>query len=329
MSTYFVTNRVFRGGGFVDVPTPDGKVRVRRSDDSYDENFAHFQEVTADKAIKSMLQESKDLAAGKHDPLIVAFIHGFNNNIESALASTALIGKGLAANGVRAVMVCFSWPSDGQLWEYLSDQGDAKRSVPAMMRILDYLDRARDPRLCEVNVCVIAHSMGNLVLREGMTAFARRLGYPQFQPYLTEVLMVAADVDSDSLAQGGSGRGITSLSRRVTAYYSRYDDTLSVSRYGKHWGAARLGRNGPSDYDRLPRNVAAVDCTEVVQPTVGGIAGKVEELMKVHSAYWENPLWQKDAAFTLRSIDRKVITTREAHPELRGYPDAAYRLKPG
>ncbi len=324
MSTYFVTNRVFSKGRFTDVPTHDGSVRVRRSDTAYDEDFSHFQDIKPADAIKSMIAESKALAGGSHAPLVVAFIHGFNNNVASALHSTSLIGKGLSANGVNVVMVCFSWPSDGQLWEYLSDQGDAKRSVPAMMRILDYLDRARDPRLCEVNVCAIAHSMGNLVLREGMTAFARRLGYPHFQPYLTEVLMVAADVDSNSLVEGGSGRGITSLSRRVTVYYSRHDDTLSVSRYGKHWGAARLGRNGPSDYDKLPRNVAAVDCTDVVKPTVGGLVGNVQELLKVHSAYWENSQWQRDAALTLKSVDRKVMPTRTPKPD---FPEASYVLK--
>jgi esterase/lipase superfamily enzyme len=199
------------------------------------------------------------------------------------------------------------------------------RSVPAVMRMLSFLDRWRNPQQCQVNFSVIAHSMGNLVLREGLFGFAKRLGFPEFMPYLTEVLMVAADVDSDSLVAGGTGRGITSLSRRVTVYYSRHDNTLSVSRFGKHWGEARLGRNGPNAWALLPRNVVGVDCTDVVAPVAHDVLNRtLEELFAVHSAYWDNDQWESDAAQTLRSVDRAVIDTREPVPELS---ESAFRLK--
>ena len=326
MSTYLLTNRVPRRGSFTQQPTADGSVTVLRSEAPRARTLGQFERITARAAIAGMLSEAKAQATGAHSPMLVVFIHGFNNDVDSALASVADIGDGLQTHGLRPVMACFSWPSDGQLWEYLSDQGDAQRSVPAVMRLLAYLDRARDPRLCEVNVHVVAHSMGNFLLREGLAAFARRLGYPAKQPYLTEVAMVAADVDADTLAQGGSGFGITSLARRVTAYYSRHDNTLSVSRYAKHWGSARLGRNGPADWSRLPPNVVAVDCTEVVKPIASNVLQMTaDELFKVHSSYWQNARWLRDLAQTFTSVDRAVVDTRRSRPDVHA---ASYALVP-
>ena len=47
-------------------------------------------------------------------------------------------------------------------------------------------------------------------------------------------------------------------------------------------------------------------------------------MLGVHSAYWKDDVWLKDAAETLRSTDRKQIDTRCPDPHLG---DSAFRLK--
>ena len=328
MPTYYVTNRVHSADGSVQ-PSVDGAVTVKRSPHDFDPALANFADVASvtGATMAQMVKEAQAMATASHVPMIVVFIHGFNNDPDAALASTSLAGLGLAANDVKPLMICFDWASNHEVWQYLTDEGDAVRTVPAVMKMLDFLHTYRDPANCPVNVNVIAHSMGSFVLMQSLKAFAGRLGNPAFLPYLNEVLLVAADIDSNALSAGGPGAGITCLSRRVTVYYSRWDNTLAVSRWAKHFGTARLGRNGPGGFASLPRNVAAVDCTDVVQPVAKPqdiVDVNIQALLEVHSSYWRDAQWDMDAARTLQSLDRTVML--ETRKPLPPFQDMSFRL---
>lgn len=145
-----------------------------------------------------MVKEAQVMATASHVPMIVVFIHGFNNDPDAALASTSLAGPGLAANDVKPLMICFDWASNHEVWRYLTDEGDAARTVPAVMKMLDFLHTYRDPASCPVNV--IAHSMGNFFLMRSLKAFADRLGNPAFFP------------TRRPLGRGGGGRVRTARS---------------------------------------------------------------------------------------------------------------------
>ncbi len=325
MPTYYVTNRtVDATGAFVQPSLPAPSVKIYTAPDGVDASlFANFAFVTdtplppADdqRLAATLAQQAIDAVGPDHLPLLVVFIHGFNNDPNSALGAMNEVTVGLANNGVIPLMVCFDWASNHEVWDYLTDQGDAMRSVPAVIQMLHFLDQWRDPKGCKVSVCVIAHSMGTFVLEQGMKAFARTLGNPVSMPYLNEVLLVAADIDSDTLVVGGDGTGITSLSRRVTVYFSKWDNTLGLSTLLKHSGTARLGRNGPNDLADLPRNVVAVDCTDLIKPLASNadiLAEDIQSIAQVHSSYWTNAEWCKDASNTLTSLDRTVQTLTPA-----------------
>jgi esterase/lipase superfamily enzyme len=331
MPTYLVTNRTARDA--TTVRPVDAPISVLKSPNDYDADYGNYQALTATQIKKlavEMPNEARALANDQHYPLIVVFIHGYNNNTDSALEAMSTIGQKLQCVvntedgkadelSVNPLMICFDWPSNHKVWGYLGDEGDAMQSVPAVMKLLEFLDNWRDPINCKVQVSVIAHSMGNYVLMQGAQAFWQKLGRPVHVPYLSEVLMVAADITSDALVTNGAGCGITSLSRRVTAYFSRNDNTLGMSHLVKHPGAARLGRVGPNDFANLPPNVVAVDCTNLVKPIASStelLQANFDRLFGVHSAYWNSEDWELDAGDTLLNVDRNLLVTREDVPGL-------------
>lgn len=336
MPTYYFTNRAANPDGtFVEPADPQPFVRVYAAPNNVDTaNVKNYRRIAdsllgADtpRRLAAILARHAVDAAGDdpaHLPTLVLYIHGFNNTPDSALGAMTQVADGLRKNGVVPVMACFDWASNHEIWEYLTDQGDALRSVPAIIQLIQFLYQWRDPKGCRVNINLVVHSMGAYVLEQGLKVFARSLGNPENHPYLNEVLLVASDIDSDALSQGGDGTGITSLARRVTVYFSRWDNTLGLSALLKHHGNARLGRNGPSNLAALPSNVVAVDCTDVIQPLAkpGDIIGRcIDTLAAVHSSYWANERWRLDAAQTLMGYDRAVQAKTTRSP-LKG-PDGS------
>ncbi len=104
----------------------------------------------------------------------VIFIHGYNVTFTEGLREAAQLSHRLAAiNGNKGASVAvFSWPSDGSLlpWKaYASDRRDAAASGPALARgilkLADYLRGISRQDACQQRVHLIAHSMGNYVLR--------------------------------------------------------------------------------------------------------------------------------------------------------------------
>jgi len=214
MPTYMVTNRTAKDAvALRPLTDPIAVLRAPNPNESDYSKFVALKSPALRNLKNSMPQEAIELAAGQHYPLIVVFIHGYNNNTDAGLNAMATIGNKLPYNvlgaggtrtavSVNPLMVCLDWPSNHQVWSYLSDEGDAMQSVPAVMQLLEFLQNWRDPATCKVNVCVIAHSMGNFVMMQGMLAFWKKMGQPARLPNVSEVLMVAADVDSNVLEVG-------------------------------------------------------------------------------------------------------------------------------
>lgn len=321
MSIYLATNRRFAENRWRNECTAHGEVALFEVTNPAELAGAGIRRLEAKEGVEEMGQRAIGLGArSKHQPLIVAFIHGYNNTIDSAVKTASDIESGLNRQGLMPVMVCFSWPADGDPTHYLNDRSDAIASAPAVAHIMNALRTNAAPD-CAASICVIAHSMGNLVLREGLRLFSQQMGYPDSLPMLSEVLMVAADVDWDTLTRGGSGRPICQLSRRITAYYNRNDNTLAASQYGKNDATARLGRNGPADLISLDPKAVAVDCGQAIKPRGEfALAEFADKLVKIHSAYFcreseffevpeTNPFY-RDSAFVLLGTDRNVIPGR-------------------
>ena len=96
----------------------------------------------------------KTLASTKKRKALV-FVHGFNTKFRDAVFRAAQITWDLQFRGTT---ILFSWPSRGDIADYLYDKESALASRTAFLRVIDDLYKAGYD-----NIDVIAHSMGNLI----------------------------------------------------------------------------------------------------------------------------------------------------------------------
>lgn len=245
-----------------------------------------------------------EIAKGR-TPVIVCLVHGFNVSWPEALSAFSSFSEALAPmeaeHKLRPVVVGYSWPSDGCVTKYLDDRQAARLSAEALggslHRALDLLEKEK----CCAKLCVVAHSMGNFVLSQAARLVWRVRGEPANLRLVSEVLMLAPDLDGEAFEPEGEARPLATLSRRITVYYSRHDGAL-LARAAKVAGlaGARLGRQGFNPA-LAPGNVCAVDCSPLVTPDCEGGS---------HSGYFHVPDVLRDIRATLAGVDRHVVAGR-------------------
>ena len=90
--------------------------------------------------------------------------------------------------------------------------------------------------------------MGNYVFQKAMATAWTRKNQPVLVSLINQLIMVAADVDSDlfepTAPDGNNGNAVANLTYRITALYSGRDTVLGASAGLKHFGTRRLGRTG-------------------------------------------------------------------------------------
>ena len=219
------------------------------------------------------MQRLKDADARQ----LLLYIHGFSN-----LPETVFDGAGefqqLCDNAKKneVLVVPLIWPCDNDLGlvkDYWDDQKSADQSAFAFARALEKFNRwrnsekhnpAADPCLKRINV--LAHSMGNRVLRETLAAWDKydlASGVPLI---FRNAFLVASDIVNESLHEGERGEKISHASRNVIVYYASDDLALRASKAANlknKVASRRLGHTGPENMDRTIRNVYAVDCDDV------------------------------------------------------------------
>lgn len=207
-------------------------------------------------------------------PHILLYAHGFNNQPDEVFERTEIIQK-LAddqASG-QVEVVPLIWPcGDGQgiLKDYWDDQRSADASAYAFSRVLHKFNKFRekaedkDEDVCVKWINILAHSMGNRVLRETLRLWHHDFGSVEL--LFRNVFMVAADVVNETLERGEAGHLICEAARNVAVYYAGDDLTLRASKGSnlRHRTVSRrLGHTGPEDMAMVPRNVYAIDCDSV------------------------------------------------------------------
>jgi esterase/lipase superfamily enzyme len=222
---------------------------------------------------KALLSELK---ASKYRQLLI-YIHGFSNLPEDVFENVRefqdLCDKGKKHEVLAVPLI---WPCDNDLGivkDYWDDQKAADQSGYAVARLLQAFMAWRaspefnpedDPCLKRINV--LAHSMGNRVLRHTLELW-RKYDQPAGLPLLfRNTFLVAADILNESLHKGQPGELICHASRNVVVYYASDDLALRASKVAnvKNGEASRrLGHTGPEDMDLTPKNVYAIDCDDV------------------------------------------------------------------
>ncbi|WP_300454435.1 alpha/beta hydrolase [Accumulibacter sp.] len=166
-------------------------------------------------------------------PGVLLFVHGFNNSFAEAAQRAAQFAYDLAFTGPT---VLYSWPSDGQLLAYVKDEEDARNAWRQIADVLDQLSRLGRG----VPVYVVAHSMGNRILTQGLAELLRRR--PSARDAFRQVVLASPDIGREEFRQRWVFELAASNTPRFTLYASDQDLPVSLSAW-LH-GEPRLGSGG-------------------------------------------------------------------------------------
>lgn len=208
---------------------------------------------------------------------ILLYIHGFANLPEDVFAAAEECQQLCDRKSPHEVLVVpVIWPCDndmGLVKDYWDDQKSADSSAVslarALCRFLEWRNAGErnpqdDPCLKRLNV--LAHSMGNRVLRETLCEWDRydlANGVPLL---FRNTFLVAADIENESIQRGQRGELISHASRNVVVYHASDDMALRSSKAANlknKIASRRLGHSGPENLELTPQNVYTVDCDEV------------------------------------------------------------------
>ena len=273
----FVTNRRFRqspSGTLTDGATPAPRAVTFKLDDTEPGRSVAFcrrlrknryQEIYS----HGFFQQLKDDTAKQ----VLLYIHGFSNLPEPDIFPRAATLQKMCdtAEPGLVTVVPMIWPCDndlGVIKDYWDDQSAADASAFGFARILgkflEWRDRqsaAGDP--CYKRINILAHSMGNRVLRGTLERWAH--DYDALPGVFRNIFMVAADVVNETLEAGEPGRYISAACRNVTVYFASDDWALRASKVTNLKSkvvSRRLGHTGPEDMSKVASNVYAIDCDD-------------------------------------------------------------------
>jgi esterase/lipase superfamily enzyme len=250
----------------------------------------------------------------KHTTL---YVHGYNNTWQDAVRTYQALNQALfEGDSSLGVCVLFTWPSKGSPAAYLPDRQEVEASAGDLADVLtllyNYLENmeikaAEDPsKACRAKTSIIAHSMGNYLVQKAAKTVWTRKNQPLLVSLLSQLLMLAADVDNDLFKSGeqvdkSDGDALANLTYRITAFYTGLDQVLGASAGLKHFGKRRLGRSGLDRTVAEPDNVWDIDCTRF-------FANDGLDPIGIHSAYFVDPDVLNLMRQVLRGVDRTILT---------------------
>ena len=299
-----------------------------------------WQRITQDQFRKLLIAASDEFPVIEHyedQPHVTFLVHGYNVGWQASSSSYQnLCARMFEGDQSIGLCVSFDWPSYGNVLGYYPDRAHARACAQDLTDILselfDWLVKKQGDALkatvaaakgkepttepCKAKVSVISHSMGNYLLQKAMAAAWTRKNQPLLVSLINQLVMVAADVDSNLFDAGApdndDGAAVVNLTYRITALYSGRDAVLGAPAGLKHFGIRRLGRSGlatrPPLITALPQtdNVWDVDCSSFFPPTIGGMA--------IHGAYFVTDATIELMRQILRGIDRGVLVNRKIAP---------------
>jgi len=255
---------------------------------------------------------------------VLIYIHGFNVSWYGAVGYALALQTMLQNAATRdpsqnALVVLFTWPSDGMAipWaSYKSDRSEATGSGAAVGRAFlkarDFLAGLRDRakkggrELCGQDIHLLCHSMGNFLLQ---SALARTFDFTPGStlPRLFEhVFLCAPDVDDKALEPGEPLERVDQIARNVTIYHNRGDKAMVISDYTKG-NPERLGGSGAAHPALLHNKVHQVDCTPVVHGFIEHsyyLTGNVNADIRAGMDGWEqdDPRRYRERNATLNNV---------------------------
>ena len=154
------------------------------------------------------------------DRHVLVFVHGYNTRFEEAVYKFAQIAHDA---GAPVVPVLFTWPSRGQLFDYVYDRESATYSRDGLETLLQAM--AKDPNV--TGISVLAHSMGNFVTVEALRQMTiRNRG---LSPKIKDIMLASPDIDFDVFRRQIAEIEASDKSPPVTVFVSDDDKALAAS----------------------------------------------------------------------------------------------------
>ncbi|HZW96030.1 MAG TPA: alpha/beta hydrolase [Candidatus Eremiobacteraceae bacterium] len=180
----------------------------------------HFviREITA-KDDDSFFSELAQCVKGSKKNDAFVFIHGFKVAFNDAVYRTAQIAHDL---GFLGAPILYSWPSNGELYEYPGDINNTDWTVDHLRTFLEQLASRSGAQV----IHLIAHSMGNRALANALSLLDS-VG-PTSPPRFNEIILTAPDVDAGTFKHLAAA--IQANGKRVTLYCSKRDRALMASK---------------------------------------------------------------------------------------------------
>ncbi len=214
---------------------------------------------------------------------VLIYIHGYNvswnDAVGSALALQEQLNHRARAHAVQPLrVVLFSWPSDGSAMPfaaYKSDRSDARGSGMSvgrgLLKLRDFLMELRSisgetpggVELCERELHLLCHSMGNYVLQNALERLADFSAGSRMPRLFEQVFLCASDIDDDVLEPNGAMGRLHELGRSISVYFNRGDNALLGSDITKG-NPDRLGSGGAARPSLVHSKIHQVDCSDVV-----------------------------------------------------------------
>lgn len=208
---------------------------------------------------------------------VLIYIHGFSNLPDDVFEAAAEFQKLCEKKDKKEVLVVpIIWPCDNDLGivkDYWDDQKSADGSALSLARALSRFIEWRESNLntpdtdpCLKRINILAHSMGNRVLRETLCAWDKYDLADGVPLLFRNTFLVAADIENESIHRTERGKLICDASRNVVVYFASDDLALRASKAANlknKIASRRLGHTGPENMELTPKNVYVVDCDDV------------------------------------------------------------------
>ena len=236
---------------------------------------------------------------------VLFFVHGYNVSFNDAVKDALILSEKYksANNGKGLLIALFSWPSDGSMapwYAYANDRKDAAASGAALARALlkftDFLSDLPQDLHCGRSVHLLAHSMGNYVLRHALQEFISQRS-DRIPRIFDQIFLMAADEDSNAFEYDYKLKLLPKLGKRINVYFNRNDRAMTVSDFTKS-NPDRLGDDGPNLPFQVPAKVTQIDCTSVIE-------GMIE-----HSYYKNTQEVVDDIIHVINGIEPENIPNR-------------------
>ena len=150
---------------------------------------------------------------------VLVFVHGYNTTHEEAVFRFAQI---IGDSSLKPLPILFSWPSRGEVKDYVTDRESILSSRNRMDEFLKQL--ARHPRVKRIDL--LAHSMGTMLTLETLVQ-AKLRGDANYSGKLDSIVLAAPDIDVDVFQ--AQFEIIGNRNRPTTILTSRDDRALAIS----------------------------------------------------------------------------------------------------